>query len=141
MSAKKNPTTRPDILRPHRAGDIESFPGGKVIYLSPTPLPTGIAPLDFNQAIGEVNDAYLDFGGSLPSPFTWQVVLGGPFISSLWIVVLTPLVLGWLTSNGELSFASEFMAFFDITLGMGLWGGDIPYISPSNQSPLSLQVP
>jgi hypothetical protein len=125
MSAKQNPTPRPDMLQPHRAGDIESFPGGKVIYLSPTPLPTKSAPLDFNQAIGEVNDAYLDFGGNLPTPFTWQVVLGVPFISSLWIVVLTPLVLGWLTSNEELSFASEFMAFFDITLGMGLWGGAI----------------
>ncbi|MFJ5535730.1 hypothetical protein [Vreelandella titanicae] len=112
-----------DILQPHRAGDIESFPVGKVIYLSPAPLPTGAAPLDFNQAIGEVNDAYLDFGGSLPSPFTWQFTLGIPFISSLWVVVLTPLVLGWLTSNEDISLASEFMAFFDITIGIGLWGG------------------
>jgi len=52
MSAKQHPTPRPDILQPHRAGDVESFPGGKVIYLSPVPLPTGVAPLDFNQAIG-----------------------------------------------------------------------------------------
>ncbi|EHJ91071.1 hypothetical protein [Vreelandella boliviensis] len=78
--------------------------------------------MDFNQEIGEVNDAYLDFGGSLPTPFTWQFTL---VISSLWVVVLTPLVLGWLTSNEDISFASEFMAFFDITLGMGLWVGAI----------------
>ena len=94
MSAKQHPTLRPDILQPHRAGDVEPFPGGKVIYLSPTPLPTNSAPLDFNQAIGEVNDAYLDFGGSLPTPFTWQVVLGGPFISFLMFVFLLPLIGG-----------------------------------------------
>ncbi|MEL7978730.1 hypothetical protein AAG584_01715 [Vreelandella titanicae] len=123
MSAKQNSALRPDMLQPHRAGDVKSFPGGKIIYLSPAPLPIESAPLDFNQAIGEVNDAYLDFGGSLPSPFTWQFTLGIPFISSLWVVVLTPLVLGWLTSNEDISLASEFMAFFDITIGIGLWGG------------------
>ncbi|RTR02051.1 hypothetical protein EKG36_12895 [Halomonas nitroreducens] len=104
---------------------MEPFPSGQVSYLSPAPLPTGAAPLDFNQAIGEVNDAYLDFGGSLPTPFTWQFTLGIPFIGSLWIVVLTPLVLGWMTSSEELPFASEFIAFFDITLGIGLWGGGL----------------
>ncbi len=88
MSAKQSPTPRPDILQPHWAGDIESFPGGKVTYLSPAPLPTKSAPLDFNQAIGEVNDAYLDFGGSLPTPFTWQFTLGGPCISFLMFVFL-----------------------------------------------------
>ncbi|MCW4150236.1 hypothetical protein OM427_11940 [Halomonas sp. 18H] len=94
MSAKQNPTPRPDMLQPHRAGDIESFPGGKVIYLSPTPLPTKSAPLDFNQAIGEVNDAYLDFGGSLPTPFTWQFTLGIPFIGFLMLAFLLPLIGG-----------------------------------------------
>ncbi|MEL7893842.1 hypothetical protein [Vreelandella neptunia] len=94
MSAKQNPTPRPDMLQPQRAGDIASFPGGKVIYLSPVPLPTGAVPLDFNQAIGEVNDAYLDFGGSLPTPFTWQFTLGGPFISFLMFVFLIPVLGG-----------------------------------------------
>ncbi len=94
MSATQHPTPRPDILRPHRAGDIESFPGGKVIYISPTPLPTGAAPLDFNQAIGEVSDAYLDFGGSLPTPFTWQFTLGIPFIGFLMLAFLLPLIGG-----------------------------------------------
>ncbi|WP_246007509.1 hypothetical protein [Halomonas nitroreducens] len=125
MSNKEAQTPRPDMAQPHRAGDIEPFPSGQVSYLSPAPLPTGAAPLDFNQAIGEVNDAYLDFGGSLPTPFTWQFTLGIPFIGSLWIVVLTPLVLGWMTSSEELPFASEFIAFFDITLGIGLWGGGL----------------
>jgi len=94
MSAKQNPTPRPYILQPHRAGDIESFPGGKVSYLSPTPLPTGVTPLDFNQAIGAVNDTYLDFGGSKPTPFTWQVALGAPFIIFLMLVFLIPVLGG-----------------------------------------------
>lgn len=94
MNQKIPDSPRPDMLQPHRAGDVESFPGGKVIYLSPVPLPTGVAPLDFNQAIGEVNDAYLDFGGSLPTPFTWQFTLGGPFISFLMFVFLIPVLGG-----------------------------------------------
>lgn len=101
MSAKQSPTPRPDILQPHRAGDIESFPGGKVIYLSPAPLPTKSAPLDFNQAIGEVNDAYLDFGGSLPTPFTWQFTLGIPFIGFLIMALVFPAFSAAITSNSE----------------------------------------
>lgn len=62
MSQKAADLPQPDILQPHRAGDVESFPGGKVIYLSPTPLPTGAAHLGFNQAIGEVNGTYQNFG-------------------------------------------------------------------------------
>lgn len=90
MSAKQSQTPRPDMAQPNRAGDIKLFPGGKVSYLSPAPLPTGAAPLDFNQAISEVNEAYLDFGGSLPPPFTWQFTLGIPFIGFLMLAFLFP---------------------------------------------------
>ncbi len=110
MSAKQPQTPRPDMAQPHRAGDIKPFPGGKVSYLSPGPLPTGAAPLDFNQAIGEVNDAYLDFGGSLPTPFTWQVTLGGPFISFLMFAFLLPLIGGAIGIYGQ-----DVNAFFLVT--------------------------
>ncbi len=125
MAAKAPQQARPDITQPHQAGDSETIPGGKITYLAPAPLPTGSLPVDFNQAIGEVNATYLDFGGSLPTPFTWQFTLGIPFISFLWFALLTPLVLGWMTSGGDLTFSSEFMAFFNLTLGMGLWGGGL----------------
>ena len=125
MSAKQSPTPRPDILQPHRAGDIESFPGGKVIYLSPAPLPTKSAPLDFNQAIGEVNDAYLDFGGSLPTPFTWQFTLGIPFIGFLIMALVFPAFSAAITSNSEYLFFSEFKIFFDVGFEMGAWGGGL----------------
>lgn len=33
---------QPDATQPYEAGDIESFSGGKIIYLSPTPLPKSV---------------------------------------------------------------------------------------------------
>ncbi|MBW5802164.1 hypothetical protein IM870_18715 [Halomonas elongata] len=99
------------MARPHHAGDIEPFPGGKVSYLSPDPLPTGTVPVDFNQAIGEVNDAYLDFGGSLPTPFTWQVVLGGPFVCFLMMAFLMPLIGGGAIGI----YGKDIDAFFMVT--------------------------
>ncbi|MBB3233151.1 hypothetical protein [Halomonas stenophila] len=104
MTANKAHTLRPDIAGPHRAGDCESFPGGKVSYLSPAPLPTGEAPVDFNQAIGEVNDTYLDFGGGLPTPFTWQFALGIPFIGFLMMALVFPVFSALMTSNSEYFF-------------------------------------
>ena len=80
MNQKTPDSPRPDMLQPHRAGDVKSFPGGKVIYLSP-------APLDFNQT-----DAYLNLGGSLPTPFTWQFTLGLPFIGFLMLVFIMPVL-------------------------------------------------
>jgi hypothetical protein len=102
------------MTSPHRAGDIESFPGGKVSYLSPAPLPTGSAPVDFNQASGEVNDAYLDFGGSLPTPFTWQFTLGIPFIAYLMLAFLMPLIIG--ASVG--GYGNSFDAFVLVAWGV-----------------------
>ena len=44
MSQKAPDLPRPAFFQPLRADDIESFPGGKVIYLSPILLPTKSAP-------------------------------------------------------------------------------------------------
>ncbi|MBB3232499.1 hypothetical protein [Halomonas stenophila] len=125
MAANKPQTPRPDMTQPQRAGDIESFPGGKVSYLSPAPLPTGSAPVDFNQAIGEVNDAYLDFGGSLPTPFTWQFTLGGPFTSFLIMSVIFPLFSASMTSTPAYPFLSELKVFFPFFFEMGAWAGGL----------------
>ncbi len=116
MSAKQRQTPRPDMAQPHRAGDMKPFPGGKVSYLSPAPLPTGAAPLDFNQAIDEVNDAYLDFGGSLPTPFTWQFTLGIPFIGFLMMIFLFPAIGGvalWFVSKDIKLFFVGFNGIFN----------------------------
>lgn len=62
-----------------KAGEAESFPSGKLTFLSPIPLPTGLSPVDHGHAVGEVNEGYLDFGVGMPPVFGWQMTLGGPF--------------------------------------------------------------
>jgi len=44
MNQKTSDLPQSDILQPHWAGDIEPFPGGKVIYLSLLPCPQGRRP-------------------------------------------------------------------------------------------------
>ncbi|MDR5890369.1 MULTISPECIES: hypothetical protein [Halomonas] len=124
MSAKETEIPRPDMAQPHRAGDITPFPAGKIIYLSPVPLPTGAAPVDFNQAVGEVNDSYLDLGGSLPTPFTWQFTLGIPFISYLMLAFLIPLALGvagWISGKSlDMFFLISGLVFDEIFATMSV---------------------
>lgn len=123
MTDNEIQTPRPDMAQSHRAGDVATFPGGKVSYLSPVPLPTGSAPVDFNQAVGEVNDTYLDFGGSLPTPFTWQFTLGGPFTTFLIMAIVFPLFSASMTASVEYPFLSEFKIFFPVGFELGAWGG------------------
>ncbi|RTQ99928.1 hypothetical protein [Halomonas nitroreducens] len=125
MMVKENQPPRPDMATPHRAGDSESFAGGKVSYLSPGPLPTGAAPVDFNQAIGEVNDVYLDLGGSLPTPFTWQLALGGPFTSFLIVAFLFPFfgaAVFFVVSNDVGFFFVGWNGLFQRMFGLGVGG-------------------
>ena len=68
----------PPISREPYAGMIESFPSGQVIYLAPVPLPTDSPAQDYGNAVGEVNNTYMDFGLGLPAVFSWQAGLGGP---------------------------------------------------------------
>lgn|SRR5690554_905650 len=71
--------TRKSADLPPKAGETESFPSGKLTFLSPKPLPTGLSPVDHGHAVGEVNEGYLDFGVGMPPVFGWQMTLGGPF--------------------------------------------------------------
>src|SRR5690554_2417722 len=71
--------TRKSADLPPKAGETESFPSGKLTFLSPKPLPTGLSPVDHGHAVGEVNEGYLDFGVGMPPVFGWQMMLGGPF--------------------------------------------------------------
>ena len=71
------------LTRPHRkqhhAGEIETFPTGRMTYLAPKPLPTGGLPVDYSHAVGVINDRYLDCGIGMSSAFMWQMTLGVPF--------------------------------------------------------------
>ncbi|MBN7822239.1 hypothetical protein [Bowmanella yangjiangensis] len=59
----------PGLDRPHKAGDSQGFPGGRVSYLAPLPLPTGEPPHDYAHAVGAVNDVYLSLGVGMPHAY------------------------------------------------------------------------
>ncbi|KAA0995156.1 SoxR reducing system RseC family protein [Pseudomonas sp. ANT_J12] len=94
------PTKIENLLRPphleqsRNAGDVESFPGGRITYLAPLPLPTPLPP--YGPHIGELNEVCMDFGLGWPQIFTWQVILGLPFSGTAMVVFLFPLIAGFL---------------------------------------------
>ncbi len=102
----------------------EAFPTGQITYLAPLPLPTDLPAQDYGQAVGEVNDAYLDFGVGLPPVFAWQMGLGGPFWA-VWFFGLFFPALDWLLSIAEgrgLKQANEFsLQMIPGGLEMGGW--------------------
>ena len=126
-----------ELGRRPKAGDVSTFPGGRVSYLAPLPLPTGLPARDHAHAVGEVNDTYLDFGVGLPPVFGWQLTLGGPFSGWIMSVVLLPLIgalLVMLVGGGsELAFEAivelsslglgigSLVALGTLALGLGIW--------------------
>ena len=87
----------PSMNRAPLAGLLEAFPTGQVTYLAPLPLPTDLPPQDYGQAVGEVNDIYLDLGVGLPSVFGWQMTLGGPFWAIWFSGLFAPAFIWFLT--------------------------------------------
>ena len=84
-------TSQIESLR--KAGDVESFPGGKITYLAPLPFPTPMSP--YGPHIGGLNDTYMDFGLGSPQVFSWQLILGGSFTGAFMVIVLFPLFTGF----------------------------------------------
>ncbi|PKH36172.1 hypothetical protein BI292_25645 [Pseudomonas sp. 43NM1] len=84
----------PHFEQSRKAGDVEPFPGGKITYLSPLPLPTPLSP--HGSHIGELNDVYMDFGLGSPQVFMWQMTLGGPFAGAFAVAFIFPLIGGFL---------------------------------------------
>ncbi len=111
QTADTQTTTPPGLDKPHKAGDSQGFPGGRVSYLAPMPLPTGVPPHDYAHAVGEVKDTYLSFGTGLPPVFGWQLRFGGPFFAGIvmpgilfpiFIALLTLLIGGTLSDTWEM---------------------------------------
>ena len=100
-----------DITTP-RAGSSESFKSGKVNYLSPLPLPTGLPPVDHSHVVAEVTDEYLELGAFTPNVFGWQLTLAMPMM----VVVLSCIVLPVLMFFGGLTIGDGLMD------GIGLFG-------------------
>ena len=119
-------TPKADIANAPRAGKVESFPSGRLTFLAPLPLPTGLPPTDHGHAVGEVNDRYLDFGVGLPPVFGWQVTLGGPFGLFVMVAFVCPmtafLMFYWL-GNGLPDAIHAFWGVIEISFWIGFWGG------------------
>jgi len=124
--AKPRLNAPPPISREPYAGMIENFPSGQVIYLAPVPLPTGKPAQDYGNAVGEVNDTYMDFGFGLPAVFGWQITLGGPFTCFCLSAFLMPIIFAFtgLVIGGTFEEAMIFLTGpFPMLLKIGAWGG------------------
>nr|WP_093481614.1 hypothetical protein [Pseudomonas sp. ok602] len=86
--------SQPQLEQPHKAGDVEPFPSGRVTYLAPLPLPSPLPP--HGPHVDELNDVYIDFGMPLPEVFMWQMTLGVPFTIAFIIAFIFPLFTGFL---------------------------------------------
>ena len=119
-------TPKADIANAPRAGKVETFPSGRLTFLAPLPLPTGLPPTDHGHAVGEVNDRYLDFGVGLPPVFGWQVTLGTPLAGFVLVAFVFPLIaflLFYWLGNGFPDAIHAFWGVIDISFWIGLWGG------------------
>lgn len=76
---KSSSDAPPPLHRKPYPGMVENFPGGQVTYLAPGPLPTDMPAQDYGNAVGGINDTYMDFGLGMPAIFGWQLVIGAPF--------------------------------------------------------------
>src|SRR5690554_5041083 len=91
MAKKARGLAGPDPLQPRHAGDVDSLPGGRIVFLAPLPLPTGEPALN-EGAISELNDTWLDYGAGWPGIFGNQLILGGIFTSFLIMAYLLPML-------------------------------------------------
>jgi len=108
-----------------RAGRSEPFPSGRLTFLSPRPLPTGLPPVDHGHAVGEVNDGYLDFGTGVTPVFGWQATLGIPFFCFLFGAFFFPFVVflgGFAFGNGWEDALWGWRATFDFAFDLAFWG-------------------
>ncbi len=116
-------SSEPEI--PPRAGRSEPFPSGRLTFLAPRPLPTGLPPMDHGHAVGEVTEGFLDFGTGVTPVFGWQATLGIPFFCFLLGAFGFPLILSGLAiAHGrELETAVEvFWEMFDYGFWIAAWG-------------------
>ena len=112
--------------QPPRAGRSEPFPSGRLTFLAPKPLPTGLPPVDYGHAVGEVNNSYLDFGAGATSVFGWQSTLGIPFFCFLLGAFFFPFVVflgGFTFGNGWEDALWGWRVTFDFAFWVAVWGG------------------
>jgi hypothetical protein len=111
---KSSSDAPPPLHREPYAGMVENFPGGQVIYLAPGPLPTDMPAQDYGNAVGGVNDTYMDFGLGMPAVFGWQAGLGGSLSFFCMTAFLAPLIFGMM----GLFIGEDFKSSINFTLDM-----------------------
>ena len=114
-----------------RAGETEPFPSGTLTFLSPRPLPTGYPATDHAYAVGELNDTYLEFGTGVPSAFSWQTTLGGPFGLFVMTGFMAPVgvaVIGMLQGVGIVRATEAFWQFFNYMWWIAVAAGFIAFL-------------
>ncbi|MCE9662827.1 hypothetical protein LY622_05190 [Halomonas sp. M5N1S17] len=129
MRNKTPDLPQPELSQPHRAGDTQAIPGGRITYLAPLPLSTGQPPLDMSKAVSELNDTWLDFGGGWPNVFGWQMITAGwcGFLL-LCVLVFPALVLMLMPSISSDNFFFLYRLFFWSGLVGGAAGLFLMYI-------------
>lgn len=116
MSQKAPDLPQPDTAPPHKAGDAQAIPGGRITYLAPSPLPTTHEALDLNGTISNLNDVWLDVGGGYMDAFGWQLLTGGTF-TLLLLLALFISSLAWIMMPG-----TSFGFMWDV-YKFGFWAG------------------
>ncbi|KMQ75408.1 hypothetical protein [Marinobacter subterrani] len=110
--------------QPPRTGRSEPFPSGRLTFLSPKPLPTGLPPVDHGHVVGEVNNGYLDFGAGTPPVFGWQATLGIPFFCFLLFAFFLPFIVflgGFSFGNGWEDALWGWRVTFDYAFELAFW--------------------
>ena len=120
MRNKAPDLPQPELSQPHRAGDTQAIPGGRITYLAPLPLLTGQPPLDMSKAVSELNDTWLDFGGGWPSVSIWQLITGTLCAFLLLCALVFPALILLLMPSIS---PENFISLYKIFLWLGVIGG------------------
>jgi hypothetical protein len=123
---KQSVDAPPPIKHEPYAGMVENFPGGQIVYLAPGPLPTERLAQDYGNAVGEVNDTYMDFGLGMPTVFGWQTTVGLPIACFCLSALIGPFTFGLLEFgfNGNLKDSGVvILDFLPSGFQIGAWGG------------------
>ncbi|WP_298450325.1 hypothetical protein [uncultured Marinobacter sp.] len=111
---------------PPGVGRSETFPTGRLTFLSPKPLPTAAEPIDYGHVVTDIGESCLDFGTGVPPVFGWQATIGIPFFFFLLLAFVLPflaLLGGFVFGDGWEDALWGWRVTFDFAFWIAVWGG------------------